>query len=560
MDAARTAADALDEARLRRLLTAGRALVSQLDLEAVLDGLLETARELTGARYAALGILDRERSSLERFLTRGIDRETHRAIGDLPRGRGVLGVLIDEPQPLRLHDVTEHPRSYGFPPGHPPMRSFLGVPVIIGEDAWGNLYLTEKEGGGDFDAGDEQAALILAEWAAIAIGNARLYEGVVLRGRELERAVRSLEATTAIARAVGGETELPRILELIVKRGRALLESRSVVLLLADGDEFVVAASAGQVRPAARGTRIPIRESTSGDVLREQRPQRIDDAPAHLRVSADRLGVEDARTALLAPLVFRGQPVGVLLAFDKEGGEPFTDDDERLVLGLAASAATAVATAQTVERDSLRRSLEAAEQERRRWARELHDETLQGLAGLHVLLTAAQTSDDGAALDRAVASAVEQIGREIDALRTLITELRPAALDELGLRPALETLTGRVAAVNGLEVSLSVALPGGARLAAGLETAAYRIVQEALTNVAKHAGAERVTVGLEALDGELVIAVADDGRGFSVHEPSEGFGLTGMRERVALGGGTLAIESGEDGTRIEAHMPLARAS
>src|SRR5581483_7514999 len=203
--------------------------------------------------------------------------------GDLPRGRGVLGVLIDGPHPLRLSDVTQHPLSYGFPPEHPAMRTFLGVPVLIGGKAWGNLYLTEKASGGEFDLVDEQTAVILAEWAGIAISNARLYEGVERRRQELERAVRSLEATTAIARAVGGETELPRILELIVKRGRALLESRAVVLLLLDDDGLVVAASAGEVRPGARGSRIPVDASTSGEVLHTQTPQRIDDAEGQLR-------------------------------------------------------------------------------------------------------------------------------------------------------------------------------------------------------------------------------------------------------------------------------------
>jgi signal transduction histidine kinase len=548
--------EALDEARLRRLLAAGRTLVSQLDLETILDQLLETARQLTGARYAALGILDPDRSGLERFITRGIDDETHGAIGDLPRGRGVLGVLIDQPRPLRLSNVMQHPLSYGFPPEHPPMRTFLGVPVLIRGEAWGNLYLTEKAGGADFDLVDEQTAVILAEWAGIAIANARLYEGVEHRRQELERAVRSLEATTTIARAVGGETELPRVLELIAKRGRALLESRAVVLLLLDDDELVVSASAGEVRADARGGRVPVEGSTSGEALRTQRPARIDDAPTQLRFAADRMGVAGARTALVAPLSFRGRAVGVLLAFDKQKDLRFTADDERLVLALAASAATAVATAQTVERDRLRRTLDAAEQERHRWARELHDETLQGLAALQVLLTAAQASDDPAAVNGAVTQAVAQIQNDIDALRTLITELRPAALDELGLAPALETLTSRVGLVNGFAVDLAMQMNGNERLPAQVETAAYRIVQEALTNVAKHARADGVEVRVERSDHDLLIRVRDDGRGFAVEEPTEGFGLTGMRERVALGGGSILIESAEDGTLIEARLPV----
>ncbi|MCW3066240.1 MAG: sensor histidine kinase [Solirubrobacterales bacterium] len=549
---------ALDETRLRRLLGAGRALVANLDLEAVLDGLLETAREMTGARYAALGILDDTRATLERFVTRGIDPDTHRAIGDLPSGRGVLGVLIAEPHALRLDDVTEHPLSYGFPPQHPPMHTFLGVPVVIRGEVWGNLYLTEKTAGEPFDAGDEQIAVILAEWAAIAIANARLYEGVQQRRQELERAVRRLEATTAIARAVSGETELPRVLELIVKRGRALLDSRAVVLLLVDGDDFVIAANAGEVQASARGGRFPIRDSTSGDVLRSTHPRRIDDT-AQLRVSADRLGVADAHTALIAPLSFRGLPVGVLAAFDAVSGAPFTAEDERLVLGLAASAATAVGTAQTVERDRLRRSLEAAEQERRRWARELHDETLQGLAGLKMRLAGVLHSEELGVVAAAVRETVEQIDHQIDGLRTLITELRPAALDELGLAPAIETLTARMAEVNGFEAKREVALGDGRRLSAELETTGYRIVQEALTNVAKHAGAKHVNVVVGLAGDELVVEVTDDGRGFGVESPTEGFGLSGMRERVALAGGTLSVDSTDAGTRVAARLPVVVA-
>ncbi len=222
---------ALDEPRLRELIDVGRSLVAELDPEIVFRQLLEVACELTGARYAALGVLDEDRHELERFITHGIDEAGRRAIGNLPRGRGVLGLLIEQPRPLRLGDVGDHPRSYGFPPGHPPMSNFLGVPVMIRGHAWGNLYLTEKDGG-EFDEADEQSAVILAEWAAIAVENARLYSSVERRNEEMGRAVHRLEATTEIARAVGGETDLGRILEIVVKRGRALVEARTLLILL----------------------------------------------------------------------------------------------------------------------------------------------------------------------------------------------------------------------------------------------------------------------------------------------------------------------------------------
>jgi signal transduction histidine kinase len=550
----------LDSDRLGRLVEVGRSLVAELNLPNVLDRVLEVAREITGARYAALGILDEEKRELEQFLTVGIDDERRAQIGSLPRGHGVLGLLIREPQPLRLDDVGSHPDSYGFPPGHPPMSTFLGVPVQVRGEAWGNLYLTDK-GGGPFTAEDEAALLVLADWAAIAIENARLYEGVERRRRELERAVRGLEATTEIARALAGETELERVLELIVKRGRALVEAKAVVIMLLEGDELAVAASAGDVPPTAGGARVPIGGSISGEVVLTGRAERISDVQSRLTRSS--VVMADATSALLVPLLFRGTAHGVLAAMDRRSDGPeFTDEDERLLTGFAASAAAAVATARSVAQDRLRLSIEASEQERKRWARELHDDTLQGLAGLGVTLGSALRagSDDG--LRQGVTGAIEQIHEDIAKLRALISELRPAALDEIGLRAAVEGLVERTASTQGLDISTEIALSsddkGAPRLAPEIESTAYRIVQEALTNAAKHADASAVNVRVAEVDGHLEVAVRDDGRGFEPSAPTSGFGLTGMRERVELLGGTLALESSPAGlgTLVRASLPV----
>ena len=239
--------------------------MAELDTERVIGELLDAARRVTGARYAALGILDEGRTELERFITRGIDADRHRAIGD-PRGRGILGLLIADPQ-LRLSDLGEHPRSYGFPPGHPPMRSFLGVPILIRNEAFGNLYLTDKDHG-DFDEADEQAAVILAAWAAIAVENARLYGEAAAQRDELERTNRGLHAITTIARAVGAETDLEVLLDLIVKRARALVDARTVVVWLQDGDDLVVSASAGEAPRHIHDARLPLVGSVSGEVAR----------------------------------------------------------------------------------------------------------------------------------------------------------------------------------------------------------------------------------------------------------------------------------------------------
>jgi signal transduction histidine kinase len=548
----------LDEHRLQRLIDVGRVLVSELDLELVLNRVLEVARELTGARYAALGVLDERREALERFLTLGIDEDTHAAIGSLPRGRGVLGVLISDPKPLRLHDVGEHPRSYGFPPAHPPMGSFLGVPILIRGDAYGNLYLTEKEGG-QFTEADEQSVVILSDWAAIAIDNARLYKKVWDRREELERAIRGLEATTEIARALGGETELDRVLELIAKRGRALVDARSLLILLEEGEQLVIAATAGEAAGEARGTHLPI--EFSGDALRSGRAERLADMSSRPGFSPQKLGV-GAKSALMVPMLFRGRALGVLAAFDRMvGGSEFKREDEDLMLSFAASAATAVHTAQSVAAERLRESIAASEEERRRWARELHDETLQALGGLRVVLSTALKRGSPEGLAAAVRDVVDQIGFEIESLRNLITELRPAALDEIGLRPAIETLAERVGHSGAFSVKTQFALGqegAGTRLGTELETTSYRLVQEALTNVAKHAQAKHVVVNVTTEDRRVEVSVRDDGIGFEPDKPRSGFGLAGMRERVALAGGTLEILSAPgSGTSIRASLPFA---
>ncbi|MEA2458007.1 MAG: hypothetical protein QOC95_979, partial [Thermoleophilaceae bacterium] len=211
-----------DPALLRRLLAVCRSVVSEHDLEVVLRRVVEEACEITEARYGALGVMNDRGDGLDRFITTGIEEDSRTAIGELPHGRGVLGVLISDARPLRLSNVGSHPRSYGFPPEHPPMSTFLGVPLLIRGEAYGNLYLTEKADGRDFDEVDEEAIGVLADIAGIAIDNARLYRQVANRNDDLERAVVGLEATTEIARAVGGETDLSRVLELIAKRGRAL--------------------------------------------------------------------------------------------------------------------------------------------------------------------------------------------------------------------------------------------------------------------------------------------------------------------------------------------------
>ena len=553
--------EVLGAQRLERLLRAGRTLVSELHPELVLRHLLEAARELTGARYAALGILDQERRGLERFLTVGIDDRTHAAIGELPRGRGVLGLLISEPQPLRLPEVGEHPRSYGFPSNHPPMSSFLGVPILIRGKAFGNLYLTDKQGATEFSEADESATIVLADWAAIAIDNARLYESAEGRRERLEATVRRLEAMTEVARAIDGETNLDWILDTVVKRGRALVSADWLVILLRDGNELVVAAVAGDIDTERQGTRIPIEGSVAGSALRSMKAHRLTDL-RRLKEANGNLVFFDADVELIVPMAFRGAAIGVLIAGEPLGDrEEFGPEDEELLSAFAASAATAVGTARSVAEDRVRDIIASAEREKHRWAMELHDETLQGLGALRVTLSSALKSGSGDTLSRTVQEAVERIDAEIENLRGLISELRPVALDELGLKAAVEGLLERFETTQDLKVEQRVSLSFESgqtpdRLTPDVESTIYRVVQEALTNVAKHSDASNVSVGISESAGEIEVVIVDDGIGIRPDAKAEGFGLVGMRERVDMVGGSLSVRSvPEDGTELHAMVP-----
>jgi signal transduction histidine kinase len=363
-----------------------------------------------------------------------------------------------------------------------------------------------------------------------------------------------------VAVAIGREVALEHVLELIVKRGRALVSARSLVIMLRDEDELVVHTSAGHVRDV-RGVRLAISESTSGQVLQSRSPERISDVASRLRIAPSEFGVEDPQTALLVPMLYRSDAVGILAAFDRgTDGEAFTEDDEQMLRTFAASAATAVALAQSVKADRLRSSLASAEAERGRWARELHDETLQGLGGLRVLLSSVLRLDDLPGAQQAVREAMGHIEHEIENLHAIITELRPAALDELGLRTAIEALLDRHREQSGFRIEAELALPdsvaGDTRIDSEIESTVYRLVQEALTNVAKHAGANSVSLVVRReSDGELLVEVKDDGGGFDPNAERGGFGLSGMSERVSLANGELRINSDRHGTVISARLP-----
>jgi signal transduction histidine kinase len=352
-----------------------------------------------------------------------------------------------------------------------------------------------------------------------------------------------------VAIAVGGETDLNRVLEAIVERGRALVEARALIILLREGADLVVGATAaisGGLDPKIADLRVPAQDASEEVLLG--------------RFTGANLGATESGRALLAPLLFRGDPLGAVVALDRIG-EPgaFSDEDQRLLEAFAASAATAVATARSMAEERLQNTIDAAEQERSRWARELHDETLQALAVLRMRLSSALRDESADELFDTGQAAVEQIDDEIVKLRRLITELRPASLDTIGLEAALQALAEQHEHSANLRVDCDFDLPREeeARPTSVLETAVYRLVQEALNNVAKHSMARRADLTVRASRGSIEIEVRDDGVGFEPSLVREGFGLVGMRERAALLGGTLEVRSTRgSGTRMRAEIPL----
>jgi two-component system, NarL family, sensor histidine kinase DevS len=536
--------------RTRALVEAGIALSSELSLEALLQKLVETAAELTGARYAALGVLDPAGEYLERFVTAGIDEATRAAIGDLPRGRGILGVLIREPKPLRLHEIDADPRSVGFPPNHPPMQTFLGVPINLRGVVYGNLYLTEKAGGVDFDDEDEAAVVLLAGQAAVAIENARLYETATRWGAQLE-------SLNEVMNVLVTEFDLDTLLELVAENLRELIGARLVAVALPQGGSLRLAAVAGEGADEYRGLELSARSKTMR-VMGRRRSERVDsvlDDPEVEQEAARRLG---ARAALYVPLLVRDEAIGVIAVHDKTGTDPrFADADLRIAEIFAARAAVAVELRQRVARNALERVLSAQEDERRRLARELHDETGQALTSILLGLRGLEEAKDPEALHAAVAEVRDLVRSTLQDVRRLAVELRPKALDDFGLVPAVERLTESYAEQTGIDVEFVHNVPD-TRLPPEVETALYRIVQESLTNVVKHARAGQVSIVLTGKDSSVSILIEDDGVGF---DPSrvrgDGLGLVGMRERIGLLGGRVTVESRPGaGTTFVAEVPV----
>jgi signal transduction histidine kinase len=434
------------------------------------------------------------------------------------------------------------------------MASFLGVPVMLRGVAYGNLYLTDKAGDGDFTAADEEIVMLLAAQAAVAIENARLYESAT-------RWSRQLETLHEVVRSIVDEPDVERLLQLVCLRLRELTNARIALAALAEGDGTlrIVAASGEDAAAAAAlvGDRIDRSRSKMGAVLERRQSARVDSMFDDPDVQQDEARAIGARTGLFAPLVARDRAVGVIAVHDKRNTSGrFSDGDLRITEIFSARAAVAVSLSERVARDTVRRVVAAQEAERKRLALELHDETGQALTSILLGLKAiggAKTKEEAQQAEADVRTLVVQALQDV---RALAVELRPSALDDFGLGPALDRLAHTFSERSGIETTTETTLDG--RLPPEVETVLYRVVQEALSNVVKHAGAEHVSIVLAQRDAWVAATIDDDGRGFDQAVVREdALGLVGMRERLGLVGGTLEIESSPgSGTTVAAQVPL----
>ncbi len=532
------------------LAAAVRAVAAGGRLEATLHDIVEAAVARADATYGALGVLSSDGRRVDRFVLAGMDAAARDAIGRLPEGNGILGLLVERPVPLRLDDLGSHPESVGFPPGHPPMASFLGVPVRVRDEVFGNLYLTEKRSGGAFTPADEEAVLALAAVAGLAIENARLAEAA-------ERRRAWLQAATEVSTALLSGSDVDEVLHTLVRRAARLSGADGAALLVPREDDpaaLTILAAAGPAAADLEGVRVPLDGTHVGRVHRSGTAELVDDVSA-----APALGRHDAvaaelaagtRSAVVVPL---GETVGTLVCLRAVDREPFGADVLDALTAFAAQAALALELARSQRRE---RELQVRA-DRERIARDLHDHVVQRIYATALTLDrVARSLED---VDPYTARRVE---RSVDELDETITQIR-SAIFELQDDPPAETLGRRLSDVvarvtEGADVACHVELHGDVDgLSGPLAHDLLAVVRELVSNVVRHAAATRLSVGVDGgadPGDDVVVVVADDGRGLPVTPLRRG--LANLEERARRRGGRLATGSGpRGGTTVTWRVP-----
>lgn len=522
-------------------------LSSELSLGALLQRVVELAVALTGARYGALGVIDDAGTALSDFITTGITQHERAAIGHLPEGHGILGVLIREARSLRLAEIGADARSVGFPPSHPRMHSFLGAPVRARGRVFGNLYLTEKQGRAEFTAEDEETLNVLATQAGVAIENARLHEESLLRARSLEALT---EISAAILRAEGQD----RLLRQVVTRARELVsgDSASAVLPGARGELRVVVADGAHAEELA-GLSVPRERSVSGQVMNSGEPVVLADASADSRAYRPMIETGHMGPAIFVPLPGRDAVMGTLTVSRLTGEKPFDARDAALIRTFAGQAALAIEYSRA-QHELQRLALLG---DRERIARELHDGVIQALfaVGLGLQGTTALLNDEVVA--SRLQQAIEEIDRVIGDLRAYIFGLRPDVLGSAGVSEALGQLAHEFEDRTGIPVAVDVDV-SLERQVAGIAAHVVQMTRESLSNVARHAGAATCRVSLRRADGHAILEIDDDGVGFDVEAGTRaGMGLGNLRARAESLGGRLLVSSPPgEGTTVQVSLPL----
>jgi signal transduction histidine kinase len=527
------------------LLEVGLTLASELSLPMVLQRIVDLATQVTDARYGALGVIG-DGGELVEFITTGLSAKQRRAIGSLPRGRGILGLLIREPRSIRIEKIGDHPKSVGFPAHHPPMGSFLGAPVKAMGKVFGNIYLTEKRSAPEFSEQDEESLVVLATQAGVAIANATLYA-------QTHQRERWLDALRAITSDILAGSDADSLLAGIAEHARDLAgaDSASILTTSSTPGQLVVAAAVGAHAGQVRGQMVPAAKSISGEVMESGRPLVTEAAAAdgHAYQPIIRLG--RVGPAIFVPLRVRGRATGTLMVANLVGGRQFNEETIRLVETFADQASVAIeyARAQT----DLRR-LELME-ERERIAKELHDGIIQSLFAVGMNLQSTALISGSPETSLRVDKAVDELDRVIRDLRNYIFGLRPGILADRQLNQALEAIGEEVGST--LQIPIAVEVDGA--VSAALSSRSHEIVQltrEALSNVTRHAQAQRAAVRLTRQGANAVLTIEDEGVGFDPREASSGSGLRNMRERAAAMGATLHISSATGkGTKLRFTFP-----
>jgi signal transduction histidine kinase len=529
------------QGRLRGLLRASQMVTRDLALPAVLRRIVEAARDLVGARYAALGVIS-PAGGLAEFVHTGMPQDVVARIGHLPEGKGLLGALIEDPRPIRLREIASDQRSAGFPPGHPPMNSFLGVPIRIRDEAFGNLYLAESTKG-EFTGEDEELTLALAATAAVAIENARLYESATSRGEWLQ-------AIAAITRGVlSAEPEdAGDSLELIARTSLRMARADLVAVVLPGGpDELLVEVAVGSGAEGLAGTRLPMNGTLSGQVFSTGTPlrQSIGDSDSSPRPDLD-LG-----PVLAVPLHGSRRMHGVLWAARRQGRSAFGVEEVEMAAGFANQAALAIELAEARAEQQRAVMLD----ERERIAADLHDHVIQRLfaAGLSLQSTAGGLGA-GEATDRILAT-VDDLDATIRQIRTSIFQLQQLPQTRApGLRARLLDVATDLTPVLGFEPAVRFSGVIDA-VADDVGEDVLAVVRESLSNVARHARAASAEVDVTATADRLTIEVGDDGVGLGSTDRRSG--LDNLRRRADRRGGTFAVAPREPtGTRLSWSVPL----